>query len=160
MTAISWPCGQKHGWETTTAKRGGFITQADTIIKPARLAVVVSHPYFWPQGQLIVVTESAQLGQSLVELFASFIFVPAYSQTVYKQFSDSPNIYGGAETNNEFLGEIGAELWTSLWDGEVCEASISMNNKRMDESDVSVSVVSPADYIPYFSLALDHLVST
>ena len=40
------------------------------------------------------------------------------------------------------------------------EASISMNNKRMDESDVSASVASPADYIPYFSLALDHLVST
>ena len=40
------------------------------------------------------------------------------------------------------------------------EASISMNNKRMDESDVSASVASPADYIPYFSLTLDHLVST
>ena len=40
------------------------------------------------------------------------------------------------------------------------EASISMNNKQMDESDVSASVASPADYIPYFSLALDHLVST
>ena len=40
------------------------------------------------------------------------------------------------------------------------EASISMNNKRMDESDVSASVASPADYIPYFSLLLDHLVST
>ena len=40
------------------------------------------------------------------------------------------------------------------------EASISMNNKRMDESDVSASVASPADYIPYFSLPLDHLVST
>ena len=40
------------------------------------------------------------------------------------------------------------------------EASISMNNKQMDESDVSESVASPADYIPYFSLALDHLVST
>ena len=39
------------------------------------------------------------------------------------------------------------------------KASISMNNKRMDESDVSASV-SPADYIPYFSLPLDHLVST
>ena len=39
------------------------------------------------------------------------------------------------------------------------EASISMNNKRMD-SDVSASVASPADYIPYFSLTLDHLVST
>ena len=38
------------------------------------------------------------------------------------------------------------------------EASISMNNKRMDESDVSAPVASPADYIPYFSLALDHLV--
>ena len=37
----------------------------------------------------------------------------------YKQFSDSANIYRGAETNNEFLGEIGAELWTSLGDGEV-----------------------------------------
>ena len=33
------------------------------------------------------------------------------------------------------------------------EASISMNNKRMDESDVSASVASPA-------LLLDHLVST
>ena len=40
------------------------------------------------------------------------------------------------------------------------EASISMNNKRMDGSDVSASVASPADYIPYFSLALDNLVST
>ena len=40
------------------------------------------------------------------------------------------------------------------------EASISMNNKRMDESDISASVASPADYIPYFSFALDHLVST
>ena len=40
------------------------------------------------------------------------------------------------------------------------EASISMYNKQMDESDVSASVASPADYIPYFSLALDHLVST
>ena len=40
------------------------------------------------------------------------------------------------------------------------EASISMNNKRMDESDVSASVASPADYIPYLSLMLDHLVST
>ena len=39
------------------------------------------------------------------------------------------------------------------------EDSISMNIKRMDESDVSASA-SPADYIPYFSLALDHLVST
>ena len=39
------------------------------------------------------------------------------------------------------------------------EASISMNNKWMDESDISASVASPADYIPYFSLALDHLVS-
>ena len=40
------------------------------------------------------------------------------------------------------------------------EASVSMNNKRMDESDVSASVASPADYIPYFSLVLEHLVST
>ena len=40
------------------------------------------------------------------------------------------------------------------------EASISMNNKRMDESDVSASVASPADYIPYFIVTLDHLVST
>ena len=40
------------------------------------------------------------------------------------------------------------------------EASISMNNKRMDESDVSASVAGPAAYIPYFSLGLDHLVST
>ena len=37
------------------------------------------------------------------------------------------------------------------------EAFISMNNKRMDESDVTASVASPAEYIPYFSLALDHL---
>ena len=28
------------------------------------------------------------------------------------------------------------------------ETSISMNNKRMDESDVSASIASPADYIP------------
>ena len=48
---------------------------------------------------------------------------------------------------------MGAELWTSLGDGEVLEASISMNNKRMDERDVSASVASPADYNPYFSLA-------
>ena len=40
------------------------------------------------------------------------------------------------------------------------EASISMYNKWMDESDVSASVASPVDYIPYFSLTLDHLVST
>ena len=40
------------------------------------------------------------------------------------------------------------------------EASVSMNNKRMDESDASASVASPADYILYFSLALDRLVST
>ena len=40
------------------------------------------------------------------------------------------------------------------------EASISMNNKRMDESDVSASVASPADYIPYFSFTLDHIVLT
>ena len=40
------------------------------------------------------------------------------------------------------------------------EASISMNNKWMDKSDVSASVASPADYIPYFRLGLDHLVST
>ena len=39
-------------------------------------------------------------------------------------------------------------------------SSISMNNKRMDESDVSASVAIPAVYIPYFSLLLDHLVST
>ena len=45
-------------------------------------------------------------------------------------------------------------------DGEFLEASIFMNNKRMDESDVSASVASPADYIPHFSLTLDHLVST
>ena len=38
------------------------------------------------------------------------------------------------------------------------EASISMSNKWMDECDVSASVASPADYIPYFSLTLDHLV--
>ena len=35
-----------------------------------------------------------------------------------------------------------------------------MNNKRIDESDVSASVVSPADYIPYFSLMQDHLALT
>ena len=40
------------------------------------------------------------------------------------------------------------------------EASIPMNNKRVNESDVSASVASPADYNPYFSLPLDHLVST
>ena len=40
------------------------------------------------------------------------------------------------------------------------EASISMNIKLMDESDVPASVASPADYIPHFSLPLDHLVST
>ena len=41
------------------------------------------------------------------------------------------------------------------------EASVSMNNKRMDESDVAASVASPpADYIPHFSLPLDHLVLT
>ena len=28
------------------------------------------------------------------------------------------------------------------------KVSISMNNKRMDESDVSASVASPADYTP------------
>ena len=40
------------------------------------------------------------------------------------------------------------------------EASISMNNKWMDKSDVSASVTSPVDYIPYFSFMLDHLVLT
>ena len=40
------------------------------------------------------------------------------------------------------------------------EAFISMNIKWMDDSDVSASVASPPDYIPYFSLTLDHLVST
>ena len=40
------------------------------------------------------------------------------------------------------------------------KASLSMNNKWMDESDVSASVASPADYIPYFSLMLYHLLST
>ena len=40
------------------------------------------------------------------------------------------------------------------------EASISMNNKRLNESDVSTSVASPAVYIPYFSVVLDNLVST
>ena len=35
-----------------------------------------------------------------------------------------------------------------------------MNNKQMDESDVAASVASPEDNIPYFSFALDHLVST
>ena len=73
-----------------------------------------------------------------------------------KQFSDSANIYGGAETNSEFQGEIGVELWTSLGRGEVCEASISVNDKWIDESDVSASVVSSAKYILYFSLTLDH----
>ena len=33
--------------------------------------------------------------------------------------NNSANIYGDAETNNEFLSEIGAELWTSLGGGEV-----------------------------------------
>ena len=90
--------------------------------------------------------------------FRHHLFFPLHKVRVYKQFFDSANIYGGAETNNEFLGEIGAELWTSLGDGKFLEASISMNNKQMDESDVSASVTSPADYIPYF--VLDHLVST
>ena len=41
------------------------------------------------------------------------------------------------------------------------EAYISMNSKRIDESYVSASVASPTDYIiPYFSFALNHLVST
>ena len=40
------------------------------------------------------------------------------------------------------------------------EASISMNSRWMDESYVSASVASSADYIPYFSLQLDHLVLT
>ena len=43
------------------------------------------------------------------------LYFSAYNQTVYKQFSDSANIYGGAETNNEFLGEISADLWSNLW---------------------------------------------
>ena len=30
----------------------------------------------------------------------------------------------------------------------------------MDETDVSASVVSSVDYIPYFTCMLDHLVST
>ena len=40
------------------------------------------------------------------------------------------------------------------------EASISMNNKQMNESDGFASIAGPAYYIPYFSLTLDHLVST
>ena len=35
-----------------------------------------------------------------------------------------------------------------------------MNNKLKDESDVSASVAGPAEYIPYFSLTLDHLALT
>ena len=31
-------------------QHAGFITQADTFIKPVRLAVVVTHPCFWPRG--------------------------------------------------------------------------------------------------------------
>ena len=65
----------------------------------------------------------------------AFLIFPLH-KAVYKQFSDSATIYGGAETNTEFLGETGAELWTSLGDGEV-PGSYSMNNKRMDESDVT-----------------------
>ena len=52
------------------------------------------------------------------------------------------------------------ELWSSLGNGEVHGSFYFMNNKRMDESDVSASVASPADYIPYFSLLLDHVDST
>ena len=58
---------------------------------------------------------------------------------------------------NEFLGKIGAELWTSSGNGEVPG---SFYFKWMDESDVSASAASPADYILYFSFVLDHLVST
>ena len=46
-----------------------------------------------------------------------------------------------------FLGEAGAELWTSLGDGVVPGSFYSMNNKRMDESGVSASVANPARYI-------------
>ena len=53
-------------------------------------------------------------------LFASLIFSLHIARLyINDQFSDSANIYKGAETKNEFLGEIGAELWTRLGDGEV-----------------------------------------
>ena len=109
--------------------------------------VVVSPPTFLAMGTSLWRSLSQQ---SLGGVWASFILSLYIARTI----SDSANIYGGAETNNVFLGEIGTALLTSLGMVKFLEASISMNNKRMDESDVSASVASPADYIPYFSLAL------
>ena len=64
----------------------------------------------------MAVTESAQLARTQ---FSHHLFFPLHKARVYiSDFSDNANIYGGAETNNEFLDEIGAELWTSLGDGE------------------------------------------
>ena len=118
-------------------------------IKPTCWEVVVSPPTLLAPG-----TSSRQ---SLSQHNLNRVWLSFFPCIIAGQFSDSANIYGGVETNNEFLGEIGAELLTSVGDGE---ASISMNSNRMDESDVSASVASPADYIPFFSHPLDHLVLT
>ena len=111
---IAGPHGQKRGWETITAQYAGFVnvSLAGWVINPARWAVVVSHPRFWPRG--------TSLWRSLSQHSLDEVsFFPCIKLECNKWFSDSANIYGGAETNNEFLGEIGAALWTSLGDGEV-----------------------------------------
>ena len=116
VTATSWSPWPKAWVGTTTAQRTDFITQADTFIKPARLAVVVSPPTLLATGTSLWQSLSQH---SLDRVWASLIFSLHIARLHNKQFSDSANIYGGAETKNEFLGEIGAELWTSLGDGEV-----------------------------------------
>ena len=51
VTPQAGPHGQKHGWETTAAQHASFMNvSAWGVIKPARWAVVVSHPHFWPWG--------------------------------------------------------------------------------------------------------------
>ena len=70
------PRGQKSGWETTTVQCAGFITQADTFIKPVRWAVVVSSPTLLAAGTSLWRLLSQH---SLDGVWASFIFFSAYS---------------------------------------------------------------------------------
>ena len=57
VTAMSWPCGQKREWETTTAKCAGFIKDLNCISLGNKARALGGSG--WPQGQLIAVTESA-----------------------------------------------------------------------------------------------------
>ena len=50
------------------------------------------------------------------------------------------------------------ELWTSLGYGEVPGSFYF--REWMDESNLSASVASPADYIPYLSLPLDRVLTS